>query len=103
MACPALNPNIDNTSNGDDNEHDDESVSSVLPNTTTATGGNDHHEEVAEPLNYTKYLGLNPLLSALRCLSHTNRSDITSPPVHDEHFFILFHQGNLKQSFIINR
>jgi hypothetical protein len=82
MACPSLPSNIDNTNNGD---------------------GNDHHEEVAEPLNYTKYLGLNSLLSALRCLSHTDRSNIESPPVHDEHFFILFHQGNLKQSFIINR
>jgi hypothetical protein len=103
MACPFLQPNIDNTNNGDDNENDDESVSRVLPVTTTATGSNDHHEEVEEPLNYTTYLGLNSLLSALRCLSHTDRSDDTTPPVHDEHFFILIHQGNLKQSFIIYR
>jgi hypothetical protein len=103
MPCPFLRPNFDNMKNGDENEHDDENTSPELPITTMATNVNNHHEEVVKPLTYTTYLGLNLLLSALRCLSHTDRSDDTTPPVHDEHFFILIHQGNLKQSFIINR
>jgi hypothetical protein len=97
MPCPFLRPNFDNMENGDENTIPE------LPVTTTVTDVNNHHEEVVKPLTYTTYLGLNLLLSALRCLSHTDRSNIESPPVHDEHFFILIHQGNLKQNFIINR
>jgi hypothetical protein len=69
---------------------------------TTTNDVDNHQENDAEPLNYTKYLGIGLLLSSLRCLSHTDRADTNSPPVHGEHFFILIHQGNLRQTFRIN-
>lgn len=47
-----------------------------------------------EPLNYTTYLRLPGVLDSVRCLSHVNPLDETSPPIHDEHFFIIIHQGN---------
>ena len=47
-----------------------------------------------EPLNYTSYLRLDPVLNAAKMLSHIDPSDENSPPVHDEHFFIIIHQGN---------
>ena len=51
------------------------------------------NESPSEPLNYTSYLRVDTLLSALKCLSHTDPSDPSSPHVHDEHFFIMIHQG----------
>ena len=46
-----------------------------------------------EPLNYTTYLRLPGVLDSVHCLSHVNPLDETSPPIHDEHFFIIIHQS----------
>ncbi|CAF1024810.1 unnamed protein product [Adineta steineri] len=59
----------------------------------TANSITNDHVHVTEPLNYTTYLGLDSLLSSLRCLSHVDRSNESSLPVHDEHFFIIIHQA----------
>ena len=56
-----------------------------------------------QPLTYTTYLGITTLLSSLRCLSHKNPLDKTSPPVHDEHFFIIVHQGNFINHSVSNQ
>ncbi|CAF1628627.1 unnamed protein product, partial [Adineta ricciae] len=45
-----------------------------------------------ETLDYSTYLRTDLLLSALKCHSHTDPLDNNSPPIHDEHFFILVHQ-----------
>ncbi|CAF3417964.1 unnamed protein product [Rotaria sp. Silwood2] len=89
MSCPIIRPVFDNVRN-DDNESS--MIDGLSISTTTENGTNNYHKTVDEPLNYTKYLKTDILLSALKCLSHTDRSDDTSPPVHDEHFFILIHQ-----------
>ncbi len=83
--------------NGDDNECDDDDNSIIdgifVQTTPTVNSASNHHEVIEEPLNYTSYLRVDILLSALKCLSHTDPADNTSPHVHDEHFFILIHQG----------
>ena len=90
MSCPYLASIADdgNNSGNVNNEHD------TLPTTNgddqLETEEGNRHEE---PLNYTTYLRTEQLLMALKCLSHTDSTDNTSPPVHDEHFFILIHQG----------
>lgn len=78
MACPYLH----NANNGTE-----------APLEAATTIGETEVDEPAEPLNYTHYLGIHTLLSALNRLSHIDPSDVTSPPVHDEHFFIIVHQG----------
>ncbi|CAF3364780.1 unnamed protein product, partial [Rotaria sp. Silwood2] len=76
-------------------ESDDDSnsiIDELSISTTVQNGTNNHHEIVNEPLNYTTYLHTDILFSALKCLSHIDRSNNSSPAVHDEHFFILIHQ-----------
>ncbi|CAF0826601.1 unnamed protein product [Adineta steineri] len=87
MSCPYLQSNLDNMKNNNSN------VDQIPILTTTANSITNDHVHVTEPLNYTTYLGLNSLLSSLRCLSHVDRSNESSLPVHDEHFFIIIHQA----------
>ncbi|CAF4317768.1 unnamed protein product [Rotaria socialis] len=89
MSCPFMQPTFDNIPN-DSSDNDLTGESPI--HTTTQNGNGSHDEIVQQPLNYSTYLRTNILLSALKCLSHTNRSDNSTPPVHDEHFFILIHQ-----------
>jgi len=91
MPCPFAQPIF----NSIENDNDDTSIIDGLPVSTTSTtnGTPNDYEVIEEPLNYTSYLRVDILLSALKCLSHTDPSDSTSPYVHDEHFFILIHQG----------
>jgi len=92
MPCPYAQPIFDNIENGNDSGCDDTSIIDGLL-VSTANGVSNHDERIEEPLNYTSYLGLDAVLSALKCRSHTDPSDSRSPHVHDEHFFILIHQG----------
>ena len=79
MACPYPHGNPSEPEKGDENPQN-----AVV---------DDNQQVDNEPLNYTSYLGIETLLSTLKCLSHTDSSDPSSPHVHDEHFFIIIHQG----------
>ena len=81
MACPYINSTASASS------------PAVIENIENSVQHVEQETTISEPLNYTTYLRIDVLLSALKCLSHTNPADLTSPPVHDEHFFILLHQG----------
>jgi hypothetical protein len=93
MACPYLGSISDDPNN-------------VADHTQLVTITQDEHiEHVSSteqqvPLNYTTYLRTPLLLGALKCLSHIDLSDEQSPPVHDEHFFILIHQGKYQFGYI---
>ncbi|CAF0891687.1 unnamed protein product [Adineta steineri] len=87
MSCPYLQSDLDNMENNNSN------VDEIPILTKTANSITNDHVHVTEPLNYTTYLGLDSLLSSLRCLSHVDRSNENSLPVHDEHFFIIIHQA----------
>ena len=92
MPCPFAQLNSNGIENHIDNECDsDRIIDGLLTDGTSTANGNSNHDK--EPLNYTTYLHVDMLLSALKCLSHIDPSDSTSPHVHDEHFFILVHQG----------
>ncbi|UJR20120.1 hypothetical protein I4U23_023252 [Adineta vaga] len=61
--------------------------------TVVATENNNHDDRrKKETLDYATYLRTDILLTALKCHSHTDHLDANSPPIHDEHFFILIHQ-----------
>jgi hypothetical protein len=98
MPCPYGYMDFDNTKNVKDHEDDsDSSLVDELPIAAKAVNGvGNHHQVIKEAINYATYLRTDVLLSALKCLSHTDPLDNNSPPIHDEHFFILIHQGNLK-------
>lgn len=66
----------------------------ILQVTPTIDVVEDSSTTSKEPLNYTTYLRLPGVLDSVHCLSHVNPSDETSPPIHDEHFFIIIHQSN---------
>ena len=79
MACPYLHGNPSEPEKGDENPQN-----AVV---------DDNQQVAREPLNYTSYLDIGTLLSAMKRLSHTDPSNSNSPHVHDEHFFIMIHQG----------
>ena len=71
----------------------------------TSTNNNAEHssETSKQPLNYATYLNLSRVLHSVRCLSHVNPLDETSPSVHDEYFFITIHQSkSLRKQFRIS-
>ncbi|CAF1073743.1 unnamed protein product [Adineta steineri] len=93
MPCPYAQLIVDDTKHINDSSDSDTSiVDEVLITKTAVNGTGNHHQSINEPLNYATYLRTDLLLSALKCLSHTDPLDNNSPPVHDEHFFILIHQ-----------
>ncbi|CAF0890908.1 unnamed protein product [Adineta steineri] len=93
MPCPYAQLIVDDTKHINDSDDSDNSiVDEVLMTKTAVNGTGNHHQSANEPLNYATYLRTDLLLSALKCLSHTDPLDNNSPPVHDEHFFILIHQ-----------
>lgn len=57
--------------------------------------------QAKKTLNYIDYLHLQSVLNSVHCLSHCDPFDVTSPPVHDEHFFIIIHQGNFMKKYFI--
>ena len=92
MTCPYMKstgdiPDSPNILNGT-NSMEKLTVSNGCPQSAT------EEDNPKEQLNYTTYINTEPLLNALKCLSHVDPSEESSPPVHDEHFFILIHQGN---------
>ena len=92
MSCPYMNATSDIHNDHDavssTNSTEESTASNVGPESTT------QKDKPKEPLNYTTYLCIEKILDALKCLSHVDPSDENSPHVHDEHFFILIHQGN---------
>ncbi|CAF1222080.1 unnamed protein product [Rotaria sordida] len=96
MSCPyarQMSNDLMDTNNDQYNNGSDTNVSNPQMNRSISVNGvDDHSKATKEPLNYTSYLGLNKLLSSLQCVSHIDPTDNCSPPVHDEHFFILIHQ-----------
>jgi tryptophan 2,3-dioxygenase len=104
MTCPYAQSmmNVINNNNNDIVDKNKQSTSTTMVNGDDAdllVKNKKKKEKDEEPLNYTTYLRTETLLSALRCLSHINPSDENSEPVHDEHFFILLHQGKLRVKF----
>jgi hypothetical protein len=101
MPCPYAQLFFDDTKNIKDNEDSDASLVDELPiKATTVNDVGDHQPMINEPVNYATYLRTDVLLSAQKCLSHTDPLDSNSLPVHDEHFFILIHQGNCKNKVL---
>jgi hypothetical protein len=103
MPCPYAQLIFDDTNNIKDNEDSDTSSVDELPITTTTTvnGVGNHHQVIKEPVTYKSYLQTDVLLSMQKCHSHTDPLDNSSPPVHDEHFFLLIHQGKFEIKFSI--
>ena len=104
MSCPYLQ-----TTNDDLNQTNNPDIEGNIQSPAEMFVSNDSHKSTTkendqkEPLNYTKYICTEQLLTALKCLSHIDPLDENSPHVHDEHFFILIHQGNDSKSFKINQ
>ena len=88
MACPYLESIEDGDMN--DNHNNIQANMTMNCNQQSTT---DEESKKNELLNYTTYLRTDPLLNALKCLSRIDPSDESSSHVHDEHFFILIHQG----------
>ena len=97
MPCPYAYMIFDDVKNVEDNDKSDTIVVDRVSMGKTTV--NNQHEVNKESSNYMKYLRTDVLLSALNCVSLTDPLDKNSPPVHDEHFFILIHQGNFKEKF----
>ncbi len=100
MPCPYAQLIFDDTKNIKDNEDSDTSSVDELPiPTTTVNGVDNHHQLIKEPVTYRSYLQTDVLLCLQNCHSHTDPLDNNSPPVHDEHFFLLIHQGKFEIKF----